>query len=128
MGKDNLNDLISKNRNAVMGIAAFWIFAVHLWIEIVYVEVIQFLRGIGFVGVDFFLMLSGMGLIYSIEKNGTLGFYSRRLSRVFLPFAVMAILYKFLQNWSWADFKKMYSVSTFMPPISLVFTGIFLQF
>lgn len=106
MAKDNLNDLISKNRSAVMGIASFWIFAFHLWMGLVHVEVFRFLRHVGFVGVDFFFMLSGMGLMYSIEKNGTWGFYARRLSRVFLPFAVIAVLYKIIQDWSWVDFLK----------------------
>lgn len=47
---------------------------------------------IGSIGVEIFVILSGMGLFYSFEKNHNLGyFYKRRLRRVVIPYLIVAV-------------------------------------
>ena len=47
---------------------------------------------IGSMGVEIFVILSGMGLFYSFEKNHNLGyFYKRRLRRVVIPYLIVAV-------------------------------------
>ena len=45
----------------------------------------------GFCGVDIFLLLSGIGLVYAIEKSSIGTFYRRRLERVFVPFVILGV-------------------------------------
>ena len=66
--------LLFKYRKFLMGFAALWILMTHEW-QIVTNETSfffvteNFIKRIGFCGVDIFLLLSGMGLYYSLEKN-----------------------------------------------------------
>lgn len=106
MIKDNMQTLVNTNRSAVMGVAALWIFFFHLWIPLGNHFLFEFFRATGFVGVDFFFLLSGMGLIYAGEKYTTRVFYIRRLERVFLPYGVMAVVFKFLKGWNLNVFLK----------------------
>lgn len=49
------------------------------------------------IGVECFLFLSGMGLYFSMSKNRSIGrFYSKRMSRVLLPYAVWGFLFWFV--------------------------------
>lgn len=99
-----------------MGVAALWIYVFHIWIPIidsgnVLSNAEQFIKRIGFYGVDIFFFLSGMGLINAIEKRTVCDFYKRRISRVFLPFVIMALVKLAagklaLESWPWANFIK----------------------
>lgn len=66
--------LLFKYRKFLMGFAALWILMTHEW-QIVTNETSfffvteNFIKRIGFCGVDIFLLLSGMGLYYSLEKK-----------------------------------------------------------
>jgi peptidoglycan/LPS O-acetylase OafA/YrhL len=65
MMEENMNlKLLSKYRTELMGIAIFYIFLFHIY-DIGYAYKI---RSYGYVGVDIFFMLSGIGLIYSWKK------------------------------------------------------------
>lgn len=45
-------------------------------------------------GVEVFLFLSGMGLFYSMKKNGNvLQFYSKRFKRVLIPYLIFGLVY-----------------------------------
>lgn len=45
-------------------------------------------------GVEIFLFLSGMGLFYSMKKNGNvLQFYSKRFKRVLIPYLIFGLIY-----------------------------------
>ena len=76
--------LLFKYRKFLMGFAALWILMTHEW-QIVTNETSfffvteNFIKRIGFCGVDIFLLLSGMGLYYSLEKNSVSRFYYNRL-------------------------------------------------
>lgn len=104
--KDSLKTLINTHRSAVMGIAAIWISMFHLWILPEKFSFFEYVKSIGFAGVDFFFLLSGMGLVYAMEKYRVLDFYERRLERVFLPYAVTAALIGLLDGWQFDYFLK----------------------
>ena len=84
MKKQNDLNLLFKYRKFLMGFAALWILMTHEW-QIVTNETSfffvteNFIKRIGFCGVDIFLLLSGMGLYYSLEKNPVSRFYYNRL-------------------------------------------------
>ncbi len=87
-----------------MGFAALWILMLHEWQLLsaewsrpYYVE--RFIKDIGFIGVDMFLLLSGMGLSYAIGKHSLKEFYKRRFSRLILPTLSAAILRVALTRW-----------------------------
>ncbi len=125
--------LLSDYRGAIMGFAALWIFIFHEWQPIFggvgtlgWTE--GFIKRIGFVGVDIFLMLSGMGLTYAIGKGSILNFYYRRIRRIYLPFLAVGICYLLQNTWDvntfWGNItgwnfydKSMYSFLWFVPAI-----------
>ena len=87
-----------------MGFAALWILMLHEWQLLsaewsspYYVE--RFIKDIGFIGVDMFLLLSGMGLSYAVCKHSLREFYKRRFSRLVLPTLTAAILRVLLTRW-----------------------------
>ncbi len=65
--------LISKYRNMLFGLAAIWIYLAHEWVYLLgdfkIACDIEYIISYGFCGVDIFILLSGLGLIYSIEKR-----------------------------------------------------------
>ena len=125
--------LIGRYRNAIMGFAALYILFFHEWIVITgedsaFYFAEKFIKRIGFYGVDIFFFLSGMGLIYSIEKHNVLEFYKRRFVRVFIPFFIMAIIISINKEWGMETFlknvfginfyiKSIYSYLWFVPAI-----------
>lgn len=108
--------LVSKYRNAIMGIAALWILAFHAWVPITPVPssenfnifgfLERYLKIIGYCGVDIFLLLSGFGLTFAIKKGSLLRFYYRRLRRIILPFMVVSAFLWRVFGWSTLEFIK----------------------
>lgn len=73
--------LIAENRTFLMGISMIIIMIFHQY----FVHGNILLNAIsiyGNYGVDIFLFASGFGLAYSLQKNDTLTFYKRRLTRI----------------------------------------------
>lgn len=125
--------LLSKYRGAIMGFAAIYILIFHEW-QYVFTDyenaavVESYIKRIGFLGVDIFFFLSGIGLTFSIKKGSLLSFYWRRLKRIILPFLAMGILRCVLEDWQTIDFvknltgynfyfKSIYSFLWFVPAI-----------
>lgn len=112
MREKNVFLLLSKYRGAIMGFAALWILFFHEWILLSEqsstgaFNVEQFIKIIGFCGVDIFLMLSGLGLTFSIKKSSLPVFYLKRLKRIILPFLFMGILRCVLEKWPMEQFWK----------------------
>ena len=111
--KENAFLLLSKYRKALMGIATLWIFIFHAWIPlfsddkfsyIAYAE--QYIKMIGFCGVDIFLLLSGIGLTFAIKKEKLFVFYYRRIRRIILPFLLMAFVRCYIEGWTIMEFLK----------------------
>ena len=82
---------IFKYRNLIYGLVAIWIVLYHIhqkyWLGI---PLISPIINMGNMGVDVFLLLSAVGLSYSIEKNDIKTFYKNRLKRTFLTYLLIA--------------------------------------
>ena len=115
--------LIMQYRNVIMGIATIWIFIFHAWIPSFnnptgnitrfchYIE--EYIRKMGYCGVDIFLLLSGMGLTYAIKKGSLARFYCRRIRRVFIPYFVTALVCWPVKHWTIVEFLKNVTGVTF---------------
>lgn len=78
----NFNEF-SKNRQILMGLSIFMIMIFHCRIPLC-----RFCN----IGVEFFLLLSSMGLYYSYKKNNNIkDFYKRRLLRIIPVYLLVAI-------------------------------------
>ncbi len=78
-------------RNLIYGLAAMWILIYHIhqkyWLAIPYVSKII---DMGNMGVDVFLLLSGISLSFSIEKNDLKTFYKNRIKRTYVTYLLIA--------------------------------------
>ena len=75
-------DDISTYRSELMGWAILWIMMLHF--TFTQIKPLGFIAQFGFAGVEIFMMVSGFGLYYSLNKNGKLHpFYKKRLLRIF---------------------------------------------
>lgn len=82
---------IFKYRNLIYGFAAIWIVLYHIHQKYpLDVPVLSPVLKMGNMGVDVFLLLSAVGLSYSIEKNDTKTFYKNRLKRTFITYLLIA--------------------------------------
>ncbi|MDO4982546.1 MAG: acyltransferase [Eubacteriales bacterium] len=126
MEKKNLLSSVNKYRSQIMGLAAIWILIYHEW-QIVasewsrpyYVEL--FIKSNGFIGVDIFLLLSGMGLTYAVGKYSLSRFYIRRYRKLIVPVLAAAILNIFISRWSISYFFKCLCAYTFLTEDVTVF-------
>ena len=91
---------LSKYRSEIMGLACLWVMLHHNFF--VWPESLDGLRrfsNYGNLGVDIFLLLSGVGLYYAWSKKPALGdFYARRFVRILVPYGLIAVPY-----WVWRD-------------------------
>ncbi len=112
--------LLSRYRKAVMGVAALWILFFHAgYIHFESTPVLsaleQFIKRVGFCGVDIFLFLSGMGLVYAMEKGPSLPtFYARRIRRLLIPFVGFGLFQGWRDGWSASQLLKNLSGYTFL--------------
>lgn len=108
----NVFELLSKYRKALMGFAALWILLFHEWMPVFddyrFLSLGErFIKRIGFCGVDIFLFLSGIGMVYSLEHSGSLSsFYLKRIKRVLFPFIISAIFIGRWEHWPFSTFIK----------------------
>lgn len=133
----NGTNLLLKYRKAIMGVAALLVYIGHVW-EPVFgkVPVISFveyfIKLTGFVGVDFFFFLSGIGLLFAIQKYEIADFYKRRIKRVYIPFLITALAMLMINHWTWDEFfrnvsgwnflfKNIYSLLWFVPAIMIFY-------
>lgn len=111
--------LINKYRTALMGFAALWILVFHEWVPVFegygkLQAAEEFVKRIGFCGVDIFLFLSGIGMTYAITKSKSLpAFYYKRLKRILFPFITVAVVSACLERWSVIKFLKNISGAAF---------------
>lgn len=125
--------LLSKYRSALMGFAALWILMTHEWqvispAESSFHEIEYFIKRIGFCGVDIFFLLSGIGMVYALEKSSLPRFYFNRLKRILIPFITVAIVMAVVDQWEFRHFlrcisgvafymENIYSILWFVPAI-----------
>ena len=98
-GELNFSSL-SKYRNAIYGLCAIWIVFFHgsETFNINECEGIRMTLGLilrtGNCAVDVFMLLSGIGLYFSLSKKPKLStFYWRRLTRIYLPYLILIVPY-----------------------------------
>jgi len=108
--KNNVLTLISRYRTELMGFAAVWILFYHEWRSLFGNSIVgkaeRFVVEMGFYGVDIFLFLSGMGLVYAIGKQSLDKYYKRRYSRILVPFVITLCICAFDRDWDFAFFLK----------------------
>ncbi len=79
---------IMKYRSFLYGLAALWIFFLHIPYKIPKIgawAILSYIQGFGACGVEMFALMAGCGLYYSLKKHGIKTFYLRRVLRVWLP-------------------------------------------
>ena len=81
---------ISTYRSELMGMAIVWIMMLHF--TFTQIKALGFVSQYGFAGVEIFLLVSGFGLFFSLEKDSNiLTFYRRRLLRIFPTYYLLGI-------------------------------------
>ncbi|MDD6547310.1 acyltransferase family protein [Blautia massiliensis (ex Durand et al. 2017)] len=119
-----------------MGEASLWILIFHEWQPIfnsiwIFKPLEEYIKRIGFCGVDIFLFLSGMGMPFAIQK-GIKTYYARRASRILPPYIVAALLMKIAGTFGWGEFWKnitgynfivnnIYSFLWYVPAIAILY-------
>ena len=77
---------LSKYRSVLMGLAILWVTWHHSSVRIDFLpignSVFAFLKQVGYSGVDLFLLISGMGIYNSLEKNSISKFIKNRVVRI----------------------------------------------
>ena len=90
----NLN-LFSKYRTELMGLSAIGIILCHSVVEGVKMNpILAYILGLGNVGVDIFLFLSGVGMYYSIhnaKRGGVIAWYKKRYVRILIPYMIITL-------------------------------------
>lgn len=134
--------LILKYRYVLMGLAAIWIHIFHVGVPLFYhpaneaaqfiYNIEEFIRRMGYCGVEIFLIISGMGLTYAIKKGSVAHFYKRRLSRIYLPYLIVTLIrwpidkwtiWMFLENATGLSFytKDIHHFCWFVPAIATLY-------
>lgn len=109
--KSSITSLINTHRAEIMGVAALWIFVYHDWTWLIpdtgiFTSILRLFSFMGVVGVEMFLFLSGIGMVYAIEKYPTAIFYKRRLTRILPAYALTIILAAIIRQWDFWYFLK----------------------
>lgn len=88
--KSDLSKYISTYRSELMGYSILWIMMLHF--TFTQVKPLGFVAQYGFAGVEIFMMVSGFGLFFSLDKNASLKrFYKKRLLRIFPTYYLLGI-------------------------------------
>lgn len=109
---------LSTYRSELMGIALFLVLLVHMRNVRAYWGSLDYIFRRGYVGVDIFLLVSGLGMVFSLTRNWNLKeFYRKRAKTIFPPYLILVTLYTLaviylgrcgwsmlLLNWTTLDF------------------------
>jgi hypothetical protein len=101
-GSDLLS-MVSAHRRSIMGVAAVLIYIFHKHSQIFPGGFLATLELCGkkilFLGVDIFMLISGLGLTYAIRKHKLFPFWLRRLKRIVLPFLLTGAVVAVIEHW-----------------------------
>lgn len=89
---------LNDNRALLMGLSSIWIAFFHATMTFSS-ELLDVIHDMGYIGVDIFLFISGIGACHSIQRRGRRGYLKQRASRMlpsFLPFLLVWSLFAFL--------------------------------
>lgn len=82
---------ISIYRSELMGWAILWIMMLHFTFN--QIKPLGFIAQYGFAGVDIFMLVSGLGIFYSLDKDHhIIRFYKKRLLRIFPTYYIIGII------------------------------------
>ena len=93
---------LSKYRSELMGLAILWVVWFHSSVQLDFFHIsfinksFSFLKDIGYGGVDLFLLVSGMGIYNSLEKNDISKYIKNRIKRitpVWWSFLIISVLF-----------------------------------
>lgn len=99
-------DIISKNKKALMGLSILLIIFFHSGINI---KSLSTIKSFGYIGVDIFMFLSGIGLYYSLKNNSNcIKFYKKRVSRIFPSYIPILFIASVL--WYVIDFTDIFTL------------------
>lgn len=93
-----------------MGLAALWIFIFHSTFfypvldNPTYIFIMDFIRKIGFCGVDIFLFLSGIEMVRSLQKNSLKQYYINRIKHIGFSSIIITIIICLLMQWNFTKF------------------------
>lgn len=73
--------LISKYRSELMGLSILWVVLFHSSIDLNFFPFSE-IKSIGYGGVDIFLLVSGIGIYKSLEKNSISRFIKNRAKKI----------------------------------------------
>lgn len=108
--------IISKNRTALMGISAVMILICHSALRISMPALIAYPISYFNIGVDIFLLLSGMSMYYSLDRlynrevnqkdncfrGGVISWYTKRYIRILIPYCLIVLpfygLFKYIEG------------------------------
>ncbi len=86
----NIKD-ISTYRSELMGWAILWIMMLHFTFN--QIKPLGFIAQYGFAGVEIFMLVSGFGLYYSLDKDHhIIRFYKKRLLRIFPTYYILGVI------------------------------------
>ena len=81
---------ISVYRSELMGWSILWIMMLHF--TFTQIKPLGFIAQYGFAGVEIFMLVSGLGLFYSLHSNHNIfQFYKKRLLRIFPTYYILGI-------------------------------------
>ncbi len=81
---------LKKSRSLIMGLAILWVAFYHIpWLD--KAPWLDFIHDVGYIGVDVFLLISGIGAVHSMESRGRKGYLIQRVKRI-LPGLVPVLL------------------------------------
>ena len=86
---------ISLHRTLLYGLAALWVFFLHLPFKTPKVggwTLVYYIQFYGACGVEMFTLLTGYGLYLSLRKHGLRKFYINRALRVWLPASLISLV------------------------------------
>lgn len=90
-GFTNIIRDISTYRSELMGWAILWIMMLHF--DFNQIKPLGFIAQYGYAGVEIFMLVSGFGLFFSLDKdNHVLRFYKKRLLRIFPTYYILGII------------------------------------
>lgn len=100
----NIN-LLSKYRSQLMGIAILLIALFHSGYSSPNFEFINWMRRVGYIGVEIFLLVSGIGMYYSLKGSDKLvQFYTKRLLRIMPLYIPIIFIFGWRYDFSWVDY------------------------
>lgn len=86
--------LLSTYRGELMGLAILLILTYHAFLYTSAPDIVKAVTQTGRIGVDFFLILSAIGLYFSLMKNSSLiFFYKKRMNRIIPTYVLLAAPY-----------------------------------